>query len=241
MARLLEIGVSLLALLALIWCGWEEGVPRTPPQSYREPETTQRPDEPTDAYDPVTGAKLIANALLPYDGPILWEGEEDLSSVAALELWNAGDCGIRYAEVVVQQEGRVLTFSATYIPPGGRVVVPEKDRQAYTRGAVTDISYPAVIPLEEEAGADMVAVRENGSFALTVTNHGENSISCVRIFYKQYDSRQEVYAGSVTYSVVLTDLKPGESRNLMLYRYAAGYAKVVAVVAEKEKPKGNIA
>ncbi len=242
MARLLGTGIGLLAVLGMIWFGWEYGVidakGSTVPHFHREPQETDAPTDPAEDYDPVVGAMLIAKSLLPYEGPVLWDERESLSTVAALELWNAGDRGIRYAEVVLQQGERTLTFTATYIPPGGRVIVPEKDRQVYTQEAVADIAYPVVIPMEGEMGSETVDVAESGMFALTVTNGTKDCLPCVRVFYKQYDAGQGAYVGGVTYSAVLTDLKPGESRGLMLYRYAAGYAKVVAVIIEKEQPKG---
>jgi len=242
MIRLFGAGIGLLAVLGLIWFGWEDGVSAakgsTLPHFHREPQATEAPTDPTEDYDPVAGAMLISKSLLPYDGPVLWDEEESASAVAALELWNAGDRGIRYAEVIVQQGERKLTFTATFIPPGGRVIVPEKDRQIYTQEAVVDIAYPVVIPMEGETGSEILSMAESGTFALTVTNNANNSIPCVRVFYKQYDARRGVYVGGVTYSAVLTDLKPGESRNMMLYRYAAGYAKVVAIIVEKEQPQG---
>lgn len=240
MARLLEVSISLLTVLAVIWGGWWKGLPATAgnktPYDLQQPQETTPSTAPTEEtqpqYDPVAGALLICKSLLPYDGPALWEEGAQLPSVAALELWNAGDIGIRYAEVVVVQGDRELRFEATYIPPGGRVVVPEKNGQEYLRDAVTDISYPVVIPMEKETGAAAVSVTENGTFAVTVTNVTQERIACVRIFYKQYDAEHDVCVGGTTYSAVLTDLKPGESRNLMPYRYAAGYAKIVMVIVE---------
>lgn len=238
MARLFGAGFGLLAMLTVIWLGWEMGSPRvsgsTLPPACQESETTQPSIESTDGYDPVAGAMLIASGLLPYDGPALWD-EGEIGGVAALELWNAGDKLIRYAEVVVHQGERELTFAVTFLPPGGRVIVPEKAQQEYTRAAVTDISYPIVLPMEQETGAERITVAESGAFSLVITNGTEKPRSCVRVFYKQYDARRGVYVGCTTYSAVLTDLKPEEIRTIMPYRYAAGYAKVVAVVAEREQ------
>lgn len=238
MARLFGAGLGLLAMLTVIWLGWEFGSPAvsgsTLPPAFQAPEETQPPIEPTDGYDPVAGAMLIAKELLPYDGPALWDAGE-IGGVAALELWNAGDKLIRYAEVVVRQGERELTFAVTFLPPGGRVIVPEKEQQPYTRAAVTDIFYPIVLPMDKETGSERVTVTESGAFSLVVTNVTEEALSCVRVFYKQYDARRGVYVGAATYSAVLTGLKPGERRTVMPYRYAAGYTKVVAVVAEREQ------
>ena len=241
MIRLLGVSISLLAVLGLIWVCCGNGLPvvsgSTVPQFSQRPSETEPqtlPSESPAQNDPVAGAMLVARSLLPYDGPALWDEEGMLSGVAALELWNAGKKAIRYAEILVWQGKKAYTFTATYIPAGCRVVVLEKNKSPYTRDAVTDIEFGAVVPLEESQTA--VSVTEEGAFSLRVTNKTREPLSAVRVFYKQYDATRGIYVGGTTYSAVITALQPGECRSMMPHRYAADYAKVVAVVAEKEQP-----
>lgn len=236
MARLLGICVGLIGVLALIWFGWGNGLPSvsgtTVPQFHQKPQVSdpQPTDPPPTQYDPVAGAMLVARNLLPYDGPKIWDVEGETAGVASLELWNAGDTAVRYAEILVWQGQKAYTFTATYIPPGGRVVVLEKNGSPYTRDAVTDVEYAVVVPMEASAAA--VSVTEDGAFSLKVRNESQEILSVVRVFYKQYDAQKDVYIGSMTYSAVIHDLRPGDSKSLAPYGYAAGYAKVVAVVTE---------
>jgi len=240
MGRLLGVIMGLLAELVLVWVCWGNDIPGQPSPSRSDslPQqtvpSTQPQEETETSYDPVAGAMLIARSLLPYDGPALWDKEGDMSGVAALELWNAGERGIQYAQILVRQEDRELVFTATYIPPGGTVVVPEANAHPYSKGAVTEIEFPVVVSMEDGWRPDGVSVTENGAFSLTVTNETQETIPCVRIFYKQYDAQRGVYVGIVTYSIVISDLKPGESRTVMPYAYAADHAKVVAVVTERK-------
>ena len=236
MARLLGVSISLLAVLALIWVCWGNGLPAasgtTVPQFHQKPQESepQPTDPPPTQYDPVAGAMLVARNLLPYDGPKLWDEEGELSGVASLELWNAGDTAIRYAEILVWQGQKAYTFTATYIPPGGRVVVLEKNRSPYTREGVTDVEYAVVVPMEESEATVIVA--EDDAFSLRVRNETQELLSTVRVFYKQYDAQKDVYIGTMTYSAVIHDLRPGESKSLVPYGYVSGYTKVVAVVTE---------
>lgn len=240
MARLLGVSISLLAVLGLIWVCCGNGLPSasgsTVPQFQQKPSETEptQPTEPPTRYDPIAGAMLVARSLLPYDGPALWDEEGELSGVAALELWNAGDQTIRYAEILVWQGQKAYTFTVTYIPPGGHVIVPEKNRSPYTREAVTEIEYAVVVPMEEVPAA-AVSVTEDGVFTLHVTNATLAPLSCVRVFYKQYDAQRDAYIGAMTYSAVINGLGPGETKMLVPYGYVSGYARVVAVVAETEK------
>ena len=146
MARLLGIIGGLMAELALIWFCWGNyAAPsdHTVLQFWRQPQNTQPATEPEETTlpldDPVAGVMLIARSLLPYEG-------QEMPGSAALELWNGGDKAIAYAQVIVVQGERELRFEAADIPPGGRVIVPERDGQPYLRGAVTEVFCPVVIP-----------------------------------------------------------------------------------------------
>ena len=125
-----------------------------------------------------------------------------------------------------------MRFAATYIPPGGCVLVPEKDRQLFADGDVTSVRCVAAIPLEAKDGKTAVKVEDSGYFRLSVNNLTQQTLGCVRVFYKQYSAEQAMYIGGVTYSAVLTELLPGQCRIVTPYQYASGYAKVVAVVVE---------
>ena len=67
---------------------------------------------------------------------------------------------------------------------------------------------------------------------LEVTNLTEQEMDCVRIYYKHHEGENDLYVGGITYSAVIPNLSPGETRSITPYRYASGYAQVVAVVPE---------
>jgi hypothetical protein len=67
---------------------------------------------------------------------------------------------------------------------------------------------------------------------MTVTNLTAEVMPCVRVFYKQHEGASDLYVGGITYSAVIPDLQPGETRQITPYRYANGYSAVVAVVID---------
>jgi hypothetical protein len=152
--------------------------------------------------------------------------------VAALLVRNTGTVGIEYARITLQQNGREMTFDATYIPPKGSVLLLEEEKQPYTDAPVTQCRYRTVIPGDFDLSKREIRIEEEGMGSLKVTNLTDQPMGCVRVFYKHHEGQADLYVGGITYSVVIPDLQPGETRIITPYRYACGYALVVAVVEE---------
>ena len=176
---------------------------------------------------------LVVEAFSSYDGPWLEDGsEENVIGVAALLVRNTGMVGIEYARITLQQNGREMTFDATYIPPKGSVLLLEEEKQPYTDAPVTQCRYRTVIPGDFDLSQREIRIEEEGLGNLKVTNLTDQPMGCVRVFYKHHEGKSDLYVGGITYSVVIPDLQPGETRTVTPYRYACGYALVVAVVEE---------
>lgn len=176
---------------------------------------------------------LVAQKLIAYDGAYLEDGsEENVVDIAALVLENTGTTGIEYAQIVLVQSGRELYFDATYIPPKSTVLLLEENKQPYSDFPVTACRCRTVIPGVFDRAERTVAVKETGMCTLEVTNLTEQEMDCVRIYYKHHEGENDLYVGGITYSAVIPNLSPGETRSITPYRYASGYAQVVAVVPE---------
>ena len=176
---------------------------------------------------------LVAQKLIAYEGAYLEDGsEEPVEAVAALILENTGTTGIEYARIILVQNGKELSFDATYIPPKSRVLILEDNKQPYMDAAVTSCHCRTVIPGVFDRAERTVAVEETGMCTLEVTNLTEQALSDVRIYYKHHEGEKDLYVGGITYSTVIPELAPGETRSVTPYRYAAGYAQIVAVVPE---------
>ncbi len=227
MKRFMGVWVGLTLVLALIWLCCGNGVPRSfahaqteLPQFYRpEPETTALPvvTQPADCY---------------YCGVIVENFQCTGDGVAALEMWNTGDTVVQYVQAVVWQGQRKLTFEATFLPPGGRALVAEKNREPYTLDRITDMQCGSAIRLPKSTYFP-VGVEESGACSLTVSNLSDKNLSCVRVFYKEYRRDLGLYAGEITYSLVVTDLPAGESRSFSPWQYSEDTTHVVAVTVEE--------
>lgn len=176
---------------------------------------------------------LVARQLVSYDGPYLEDGtEEELIGVAALMVENTGTIGIEYVQLVVNVGQQELVFDATYIPPRGKILILEKNRQPYTRETVTGCRCRTLIPGTFDWEKERVSLQPGEGFSMEVTNLTDEPMSYVRIFYKQHEGESDLYVGGITLSAVVPDLQPGETRQITPYRYANGYSGVVAIVVD---------
>ena len=176
---------------------------------------------------------LVVEKLSSYDGPWLEDGsEENVIGVAALLVRNTATVGIEYARITLMQNGRELVFDATYIPPKSSILLLEENKTLYSDAPVSKCRYRTVIPGDFDLSRRYVRIEEEGLGSLKVTNLTQETMHCVRIFYKHHDLQADLYVGGITYSVVIPDLQPGETRLVTPYRYACGYALVAAVEVE---------
>ncbi len=180
---------------------------------------------------PVEDTALVAVGLARYEGPFWEDGSDDeVADVAALVIENTGGTHVAQGAVILDWGSDRLVFELSALPPGQRVLVLEKDRKAYlqtdflscygwTRGV-----YP------ENMG--IVTLEDMGGSSMAVTNHTQGEIAAVRILYKNFDSGSGMYIGGVSYTTLVTDLRPGEVRQITPYRYFCGYSRVITLFTE---------
>ena len=176
---------------------------------------------------------LVAHKLIAYEGAYLEDGsEEAVTNVAALILENTGTIGISYVRIILVQNGKELSFDATYIPPRSKIMLLEENKQPYSQATVTSCRCHTVIPGDFDRAERTVSIKETGMCTLEITNLTGQNLSGIRVFYKHHEGTRDLYVGGITYSTVIPALEPGETRSVTPYRYASGYAQVVAVVPE---------
>lgn len=228
MGRLIGIGTGLLAVLTVIWFCCGNGVPSAlAGQKAELPQFTSQPAATEPAQGPVQPPQLEIGELICYDS-----ADTGLQGVAALLLHNSGELPVARAEVAVFQDSRELRFAVGYIPPGGTVLAEEKNRMLYTEGLVTGTKLISLVALETYLDT-RVLVEESGEFELTLTNLTDEVLGDIRVFYKRYDAAEDRYIGGVTYSLIVPQLLPGQSRRVWPYLYVREQMKVVAVTIGK--------
>ncbi len=237
---LLGIGVG----CAVAKLGSSDGIKLPDATVTTQPDPTNRPTQPE--LEQVGGTmestgfpfaleytSLVAQKLIAYEGAYLEDGsEEAVTDVAALILENTGTIGIEYAQIILVQGGKELSFDATYIPPKSTILLLEENKQPYSAANVTACRCRTVIPGVFDRSERAVSIRETGLCTLEVTNLTDQHLGGIRIYYKHHEGANDLYVGGITYSTVIPDLAPGETRSITPYRYASGYAQVVAVVPE---------
>lgn len=168
-------------------------------------------------------------AVYNYSGYYIEDGSEDeIDSVAALEVTNLSDQAIEYATITLTADGKELNFEVSLLPAGETALVMEADKQSCSETASFTYGGSEIATLSSlDMCEDQVTVSTD-SGAVTVTNISGNDISELRLFYKnQLDTGE--YVGGIAYTVKLEDLAAGESRTVYPSHFDPEYGVVMMV------------
>lgn len=181
----------------------------------------------------LSGSDLVVEQITPYDGYFIEDGsDKSISGVAAIVLTNNGG-DLEFAGIGISQGTRSLAFSASQIPAGATVIILEQNGAAFS----SDPYYSATAtttPVDSfDMSKDLVTVKDNGKNALTVTNISDQTLSEVKILYKNYLPDDNVYVGGITYTITLADLEKDTSVEVSANHYDSNYSVVVEVEAKQ--------
>jgi len=183
----------------------------------------------------VPGTQLRIQALVRYEGPYWEDGTgEHVSNVAALLLENTGEEGISYAQVSLLLDGNKYEFEFTYLPAGARVLVPEKNRQPYVLGQVTDCRCGRLVTASFGSDTEKVRVRQNGMAGIVLENLTDRDLKTVCLYYKLYLSGEDVYIGGTTYRMEAGQLPSGGNLEVTPEHFVWGYSAVVDIRTGEE-------
>ena len=172
---------------------------------------------------------LIASQLVMYEGPFLETGgDEPVSDITALILYNSGECEIAQAEVVLTGEQK-LTFFASNIMPGARVLVLEKNAAAWQQWNISSCSGWVNKETQPSIPEDWLQIEQVDMGTVAVTNISREKLTDICLFYKNYLEEGDLYVGGITYMKQIGSLEPGQSATVTLPRYAAGYSRIIKV------------
>lgn len=184
----------------------------------------------------LSDAGMIVETLVEYEGPFWEDGTDDpVVGVMALQVYNPGLTGIRYARIEAWQGGRCLAFEITYLPPNSRVLVLEKSRQSYAEQTLTDCCCTELDKMPWVSDPE-ITVAPEGMCSLRVENRDAKAVA-VLLRYKTYDETEGLYLGGVTHSYQIPCLAPGERISITPYRYLAKGSRLVQTEGNREGNK----
>lgn len=210
------------------------------------PETTKKPTSHTPATKPpkpttepvktlsfpykIPGTSLVIRKLDSYDGPFLEDGSDrDVSGVCAMVVKNAGSKAVEYAKITLTQGDRTLSFTVSGLRAGASTVAQEAKAASYSKEKYNECTAEVAELSSFEMSSDAVKVTENEDGTLNVTNLTQQTIPCVRVFYKFCMTPGSIYVGGITYTAKLTDLAPGQTQQVTASHYASGFSEVIMV------------
>ena len=188
-----------------------------------------QPEPVTFPYS-VPGTGIVVQKISSYDGIYIEDGsDQEISNVASMLMTNSSGNAIEYVSVSLKCDGERMEFEASDIPSGAAILVQEKNKKSYRDGTYTECVGTVAQMDGFGMAEDQVKVTPNEDDTFTVTNLTEQTIPCVRLFYKLYMEDQGIYIGGITYNVKVTELEAGASQTISPSHYVQGYSRLMMV------------
>ena len=222
----------------------EKKTETTPPPTNEKKEPTEDIDEVVNQLEKqeeeaakniifpyaIPGTELVIQKIEPFDGIFLEDGtDEAVSNVTTMLLENKGYMDIEYAEISIKCDGKKLEFEVSVLPGGSSMIIQEKNKAQYKKGTYQECRADAAEAGRLEMSEKQVKVTEKGNDSLEVTNLTDEMIPMVRIFYKYYMEKENVYVGGITYTAKIDDLEKGSTQVVTPKHYIDGDSRIVMV------------
>ena len=232
MGRIIWLGLVLVVISTFgMWAlppGSENGgkAADLPVESLKLPEMTesalQLPCEPENW-------SLVVEKSFGYDGPYIEDGScEPVSNVAGVILHNAGQRGISFAVVALEQGEKTTYYSVTWLPAGERVLVLDMERKEFTDAPITGCRVLGIRWDDfSSAPVEIERLVDNG---VEVTNLTQETLTGVRLRYKWYLEDYGIYFGGITQCLILPTLSAEERLIAFPETYGADAIRVVAKI-----------
>ena len=182
----------------------------------------------------VMGTELLAVRTVRYDGPFWEDGSnEEVSGITGLVVENQGGLLISAGAVILEMGKERMIFELSFLPPGGKMLVLEKDRKLFSHQ--TPISCYGWTKEEYPENPGLISVDSVGLAGLTLTNYAGCTVPGIEVQYKNYDPAENMFLGGITYSVRERDLLPREVRMVNPAYFSARDSRVVRVLPDMDR------
>ena len=172
------------------------------------------------------GIQLLSQG---YSGEFIEDGtDEEVKNVLSLKFTNNASQDIQYAEYVFDYGDDIVSFKLSDLPKGQSCVVLEAGRHEYEKKDILELKSRVVAQVDEIPFArEQILVVDNSDNSLTIMNLTENEIPVVRVFYKNYDSEDNVFFGGITYTAMAENIPAGSSVTIQPEHFLSGDSVVV--------------
>lgn len=175
----------------------------------------------------VPGHDLTIEKLAPYNGMFVEDGTNvQVTDVAMILVHNTGKDALEYTEITVKFAQETLVFQITALPAGERMVVQEKNGKSVPAGEPVEAS-ALVVHRAQMAVAPELTVKDNGDNTLTVTNLTDQNIPTVRVFYKYYMEKEDLFVGGIAFTLRIINLHADSSMVVQPAHFISGSSRVV--------------
>lgn len=173
----------------------------------------------------VPETELWVLQLAEYAGPFLEDPDSgETVRTAAVLVENRGGLFVSAGAVVLQRQQEQLVFELRDLPPGEKVLVLEKDAQAFAGALGWECCGWMREEYPEQMGWIEYAQLPQG---LAVRNVSSQNLPNVLLTYKRRSAGGEAFVGGISFQYTLRELAPGETRILSLPHYGQDRIQVV--------------
>ena len=217
--------------------GYTEGLPGSNTSGRKggsaEVVTIAPPDIPTISFPYlIPGTDIVIQQISPYSGYFIEDGSDnEVNGIAAIVLTNKGG-DLDFIGIGISQGARSLAFSGSQIPAGATVILQEQTGAAFSNDpyySATATATPGAFGKAE----DLIAIEDNGNGTFSVINISEETLSEVKVFFKNYLPEEDVYVGGITYSITLDEIEPEMAVEVTASHYDPKYTVFVDIRAQK--------
>ena len=178
----------------------------------------------------IPDTSLVIQKVRPYDGVFIEDGSDrEVAMISAIVVENAGDEYIEYAKISMECNGKPLLYELKTLEPKGVIIVQESTAAAYEEGEYCNCSAEIATMGSLDMSEDYVEIEETNTGSIRITNISGKDIPSIRIFYKYYNNETKVLLGGITYTISVTDMKKGETREVIPSHYEKGVSRIMMV------------
>lgn len=181
----------------------------------------------------ISGSDLVVEQVSSYTGYYLEDASDrEVADIAVIVLTNNGP-DLEFAGIGISQGSRNLAFSASQIPAGATIIIQEQNGSAFDMDAPYYTATATTTPADGfEMSKEYVSVKDNGDNTFTVRNITDQTLSEVKVYFKNFLPDEDVFVGGITYSVTLNNIEVGTEVDVSSNHYDSQYSEIVEVLAE---------